>query len=149
MIYPILTAGVFVLDSAVKHFADKRLAEHTKHPRFFGLLTLEKYYNQGAAFGFLSGHPAALRGLQTVLFASVGTAYALLLRLPGKPVAKTGMALLTGGGASNFLDRCIRGYVVDYFHLNIGPKRFRRIIYNISDICIFLGAVLTVFGADE
>ncbi len=149
MIYPILTAGIFVLDSAVKHFADKRLDEHTKHPRFFGLLTLEKYYNRGAALGFLSGRPKLLRGLQAVLMFAVAAAYGFLLRLPGKPLAKTGMALLAGGGASNFLDRCTRGYVVDYFHLNIGPKRFRRVIYNISDLCIFIGSVLTVFGAEE
>lgn len=149
MIYPFLTVGVFLLDSAVKHFADTRLGERTKQPRLFGLLTLEKYYNRGAALGFLSGRPKLLRGLQAVLMLALTAAYGFLLRLPGKPLAKTGMALLAGGGASNFLDRCTRGYVVDYFHLNIGPKRFRRVIYNISDLCIFIGTALTILGAEE
>ena len=61
---------------------------------------------------------------------------------------KTGVALLLGGGLSNLYDRYTKGHVVDYFHINIGPKRLRNIIFNISDFCVFIGALLAVAGAE-
>lgn len=149
MIYPAITAAVFFLDSAVKHLADKHLDEGKKYPQPGGLLVIEKYYNRGAALGFLAGRPRLLLGLQASMMLAAGCACGVLARIPGKPLAKTGLALICGGGASNLLDRCARGYVVDYFHLNFGPGRFRRIIYNISDFCIFIGSVLTVLGIED
>jgi len=51
------------------------------------------------------------------------------------------LSLLAGGGASNTADRLRRGYVVDYFSFNVGPERFRNLVFNISDMGITLGAL--------
>ena len=58
------------------------------------------------------------------------------------------------GAALNFmvkkpnLLRYTKGHVVDYFHLNFGPKWLRAIVFNISDFCIFIGALLAVAGSE-
>ena len=58
------------------------------------------------------------------------------------------LALLLGGGLNNLYDRYTKGHVVDYFHLNFGPKWLRAIVFNISDFCIFIGALLAVAGSE-
>ena len=62
---------------------------------------------------------------------------------------KFGLSLLLGGAFSNTYDRLRRGYVVDYFRLNVPAKRIWNLIFNISDFCIVIGAVLVVLGEQE
>ena len=60
-----------------------------------------------------------------------------------------GLSLAIGGGANNFYDRAKRGYVVDYFSFRTPWKRLNQMIFNLSDLCIFLGSLLIVlFGKD-
>ena len=70
------------------------------------------------------------------------------MRLSGHALEETGVALLLGGGLNNLYDRYTKGHVVDYFHLNFGPKWLRAIVFNISDFCIFIGALLAVAGSE-
>ena len=149
MIYVLLTAGVFLLDYSIKYYMDKTYARKVRHPRLGGRIVLEKYYNHGAAFNFLDKKPHLMRGLHTAILVMAGVFYYFLFRFNGRRLEKTGMALLFGGGLSNLCDRYAKGYVVDYFHINIGPKWLRRIIFNISDFCIFIGALLAAAGLSE
>lgn len=57
--------------------------------------------------------------------------------------------MLFGGGLSNLYDRYTKGHVVDYFHINIGPKWLRNIIFNVSDFFIFLGVILAAIGSEK
>ena len=41
-------------------------------------------------------------------------------------------------------DRFGRGYVVDYFSVEIGP--LKKIIFNIGDIFVFIGSILFVIN---
>lgn len=54
---------------------------------------------------------------------------------------KAGLSLVLGGALGNLLDRARRGYVVDYITF---PRagRSKNIVYNLSDFCIFGGALL-------
>ena len=56
--------------------------------------------------------------------------------------------MLAGGGLSNLYDRYTKHLVVDYVRFQTGPKWFRRIIFNVSDFFIFIGAVLAVIGSE-
>ena len=57
--------------------------------------------------------------------------------------------MLAGGGLSNLYDRYTKHHVVDYVRFQTGPKWFRRIIFNVSDFFIFIGAVLAVIGSER
>ncbi|MDE7359775.1 MAG: signal peptidase II, partial [Lachnospiraceae bacterium] len=59
---------------------------------------------------------------------------------------KAGLALLLGGAYSNTYDRLTRKYVVDYVSFPVKNRRIRRIVFNISDFCIMIGALLLVLG---
>ena len=59
---------------------------------------------------------------------------------------RLGLALLLGGAASNAYDRIMKKEVTDYFRISIGSKRLERIIFNIGDMAIFVGGILTAIG---
>lgn len=148
MLYFLITAGVFLADLCIKYYIDKKYARKVQHPRLGGSIILEKYYNNGATLNLLSHRPKLMRLLHTIVLVTVGILSYFPMRLSGRPLEKTGIALLLGGGLSNLFDRYTKGHVVDYFHINIGPKPLRRIIFNISDFCIFIGALLSVIGQE-
>lgn len=149
MVYLLITIGVFLTDLIIKRFIDKKYARKVRHPRLGGKIILEKYYNNGATLNLLEKKPKLMRLLHSVAIVIVGVFSYFLMRMSGRPLEKTGVALLLGGGLSNLYDRYTKGHVVDYFHINIGPKRLRRIVFNISDFCIFIGALLAVVGSEQ
>ena len=55
-------------------------------------------------------------------------------------------ALALGGGACNLADRMRRGYVTDYFSFNVPWKKLRGLVFNLSDMFIAVGALLTAIG---
>lgn len=146
MIYPAIAAGAFLLDLILKTHIDKTYARSVQHPHLKGIVILEKYYNRGAALNLLSKRTNFLKFANTALLLVIGVFYYFSLRFSQSKTAKTGLSLLLGGGLSNLYDRYTKGYVIDYFRIHLGPKWLRRIIFNISDFCIFIGALLTVAG---
>lgn len=146
MIYLLITAGIFFLDGGIKRRIDKKYSRKVQHPHLRGAVILEKYYNDGAALNFLAKKPKLMRGIHTIVLAGVGICYYLLLHRNGKPLEKAGVAMLFGGGCSNLYDRYTKGHVVDYVRINKGPKWLKNIIFNVSDFCIFIGALMAVAG---
>ena len=78
------------------------------------------------------------------------------LRVLKKPLGKVqgilvrlGGALVLGGGLSNLNDRITKGYVTDYVSFNVKSEKLRRIVFNISDMCIAVGAVLAALGCKK
>jgi signal peptidase II len=107
--------------------------------------------------GFLSVGASLSPGVRTIVFTG-GTGLMLLAltvvairqRLRGWPAI--GLALFLAGGASNWIDRAVRGSVIDFLHIEIGP--IRTGVFNVADMAIMLGAALVVFvwfrqGSDE
>lgn len=64
----------------------------------------------------------------------------------GNKLSKAGLAMILGGGMSNYVDRRNKGYVTDYVSLNVKKKEIRKIAFNLSDACIAAGAVLWSVG---
>jgi signal peptidase II len=58
-------------------------------------------------------------------------------------LASTALALLVGGGASNWIDRLANeGRVVDFMILGIGSLRTG--VFNVADVAIMVGAGLLI-----
>ncbi|MCI8789255.1 MAG: signal peptidase II [Lachnospiraceae bacterium] len=51
-----------------------------------------------------------------------------------------------GGAFSNTYDRWKRRYVVDYLTFNVRWKPLGRVVFNLSDFCIMIGALCAVLG---
>ena len=57
------------------------------------------------------------------------------------------MSMMVGGGLSNLWDRIYKKHVVDYIRFDTPWKRFSRIVFNISDFFIFIGAAVSMLFA--
>ena len=56
-----------------------------------------------------------------------------------------GLSILIGGTFSNFIDRVIRGYVIDFITGTIFKKNLP--VYNLADFFIFIGSLLAIIFA--
>lgn len=55
--------------------------------------------------------------------------------------------MILGGGLNNYTERRRKGYVTDYASLNVENPKLKKVVFNISDLFIFTGALL--WGGSE
>jgi signal peptidase II len=126
-------------DRVTKHVATTALAGAPVRSYMADTIRLEYVENTG---GFLSLGANLPRGARTAVF-TVGTGVMLValagaavrLRWRGWPLLA--VVLVVAGGASNWLDRLVRGSVVDFINVGVGPLRTG--IFNIADVAIMAG----------
>ena len=144
MIFIVTTVFVFVLDYFVKRWAEREFAGKDRKKIGKSGFSLKFTKNYGFALNKLDKKPALVKGIHfavVVFLAWHGTAAAFFQK--GKEWVALGMAFVLGGGISNLYDRLKKGYVVDYLGLPGIPK----LLFNLSDLFVFLGAVI-VFVAE-
>ena len=59
----------------------------------------------------------------------------------------TRLDVISGGGLNNYTERRRKGYVTDYVSLNVENPKLKKVVFNISDLFIFTGALL--WGGSE
>ncbi len=139
--------AVFGADGIIKHYVEKKEEFDVPREAFSGRLWLRRHYNRGAAFGIGAGKPAFVTAVQGVLLSVSAACFAALLPKRGRIGLKAALGLILGGGASNFYDRLKRKHVVDYVSIPARWNFARRIVFNLSDVCILCGSLLlAVFG---
>ena len=112
-----------------------------------GLLLLRKHHNEGAFLNAGRTKRKLVAFVSIVLTLALTVVFLTTFSMKGSRLLKTGLALLLGGAYSNSYDRLHRHYVVDYVSFPVKNKAIRRIIFNISDFCIMIGALCMVFGS--
>jgi signal peptidase II len=140
-----LVAMTVGCDRVSKHFAAASLAGEPRQSFLADTVRLEYTENAGAFLGLGENWS---RTAQTAVF-TVGTglilcgliAAAFRFRLSGP--ALVGLALYLAGGVSNLIDRVVRGSVIDYMNVGVGPLRTG--IFNVADIAIMVGVGIFVF----
>ncbi len=146
MLLFILIAAVITVDLGIKD-----MIEHTEDDAFpreleglGGLVAIFKTHNPGLPFGQLARFPQLVREIPLAVASGAAGIFLWLFPRKGYRLQKLGLALSIGGAASNLYDRFVRGYVVDY--LNVRLARLKKVIFNIGDVCILLGAVIFLIG---
>lgn len=137
--------GIFGLEWKLKNHIEETGVEGETRRKCGGFLLIRKHHNRGA---FLNAGQRKRRlvMLISVLLTAVLTAvFILTLGSAGKGLLKWGLTLLLGGAYSNTYDRLMRKYVVDYVSFNV-PGRLNKVIFNVGDFCIMIGALLCVMG---
>lgn len=137
--------GTIGCDRVTKHLAEEALAGTAGRPYLADTVWLGYVENRG---GFLSVGAGLSPALRTVVFTG-GTALTLVVLIVvairykwgGWPAI--GVALFIAGGVSNWIDRAVRGSVVDFLNIGIGPVRTG--VFNVADVAIMLGAAIVVF----
>ena len=137
-------AATISCDRATKHIAATTLVGAPSQSYLADTLRFEYVENTGGFLSLGSDLPPALRtGLFTVGtgLTLLGTvAGAILFRWSGWPLL--GLTLFVAGGASNWLDRVVRGSVIDFINVGLGPLRTG--IFNVADVAIMLGVAIVV-----
>ena len=150
MIWTLLPGAVFLADGCLKKKAEEELKENEQIPVCKGHIVLRKCHNRGVAGG---GFADSTKKVEILTFFLLSGLWARLGALAGRrkcKAKKLGLALTIGGGMSNWYDRHKRGYVTDYISFRFGPEKFRRLVFNVSDFCIFFGlALLTAISCRE
>lgn len=114
-----------------------------------GRILIRRHHNRGVMLNFLQKWQPAVAVLSLALTAIVTVLFGLSFGMRGNNLLRVGLAFLLGGAFSNTYDRLKRKYVVDYLSFGIKWKKLRRIIFNISDFCIIIGALLAVVGISD
>lgn len=144
--YLAIIVGLFTLDFVIKSFIEhkRKLGDKTEHLK--GLIIIQKYHNKGA-FLNLGEKKQKLVGVISVLLCVFLTGvFVMSLGKYGSRPLRAGLAVLLGGAYSNTYDRLRQKYVVDYLSFNVPLKPIRQIVFNISDFCIMIGAMLSVIA---
>lgn len=142
----VILAGIFWGDFFLKNYIESHVDERDERVICRGKLLIRKHHNKGMMLNagqkrrrLVAVFSLAFTLILTVVFiASLGHRGNNLLRL--------GLALLLGGAFSNTYDRLHRGYVVDYVSFPVKWQAFRKIVFNCSDFCIIIGALLSALG---
>lgn len=144
--FAVLAAGIFVLDLLIKNHIEKSLEEGEEKPFCHGRLLIRRYHNKGAFLDAGAKRPAGVAMLSLGLTLFMTVVFLGTFSFRGNSTLKAGLAFLLGGAYSNTYDRLVRKYVVDYVSFPVKNRRFRRIVFNISDFCIMVGALLLALG---
>jgi len=97
--------------------------------------------NSGMAMGKYNGKYLYLY-VATVLSLAVFSFCANYIDFHHNVWFSIGLCTLIGGTIGNFIDRVLRGYVIDFITGRIGKLNLP--VYNIADLCIFIGGILTI-----
>lgn len=146
MIYVIITALIFITDSIIKYKIECDRKTGDVSPIFNGRLLLKKYHNTGAMLNLGAAKPKFMAIISLVFTAFMSGVFVATLGHKGRNVTKAGLALLLGGAFSNTYDRLCRKYVVDYISFPVKNDSIRKIVFNVSDFGIMIGAVFLIIG---
>ncbi len=146
MIFVIIVLSVFLGDLLLKKYVEDRLSEKETRYILGGRLRIRKFRNKGIALGGLSDYPVLIRRGTAGLILGLAIALAASLTRKGGNVRKTGLSLMLGGALCNWFDRFHQGAVTDYVSFSSRWKKISRLVFNLSDFCIFIGGILAVLG---
>lgn len=143
----ILSMTIFVLDLLIKNYIEKTGTEGEEKAVCGGKLLIRRYHNKGAFLDVGERRRDLVAVLSVVMTLGLTVLFVLTFSCKGGKLLKTGLAFLLGGAYSNTYDRLMRKYVVDYVSFPVKNKKIRNIVFNISDFCIMIGALLMVLGS--
>ncbi len=149
MAYIFIAAVIFFADLWIKNYVEREFPEEGERKKLKGFLRLRRHYNRGAFLNVGQRKRRVVAGLSVCLTACVLMLFILTLGTKGNTVLKTGLAMLLGGAFSNTYDRLKRKYVVDYFSFGVKWKWFSRMVFNISDFGIIIGALMAALSVYE
>lgn len=138
IIIALIIFAIILLDQIIKAVMINKSNEITI---LDGILALNYNGNTGIAFGIGNGN------LIGVIFTDI-LVISILLRFLIRQIenmncmSRISLSFIIAGGISNFIDRIIRGKVIDYIDISQMINEFP--IFNIADIFIVVGFIIFV-----
>jgi signal peptidase II len=141
----ILISLIFLVgcDHATKGVAKVELEGGSARELIRGVVDLRYVENTDIAFNLLRWIPETIRAPGLLVFGAITLVALGLLLLKGRDeprMRRLALVLVTAGAIGNYLDRAVRGYVVDFVHVRHWP------VFNVADVYLVAGYVLLAFG---
>lgn len=146
MKYVAVILGIFGLELGLKEYVERNKTEGVTEKKMHGALLIRKHHNRGAFLNAGQSRQKLVMLVSVLLTLVTTVVFVLTLGQAGSGLLKWGLTFFLGGAYSNTYDRMVRKYVVDYVSFNVPFQWLRRIIFNIGDFCIMIGALLMVIG---
>lgn len=128
------------IDQAIKGWIESQ--EQSGFPRpmknYGRWIHLYRDHNYGFPFGFLKEKQEVVRMFPLVVTSMLGGVYLYLKKCGKEPFVRLMLALSIGGSLSNLYDRRVRGYVVDYFSIQLGW--LKKVVFNLGDLFVIFGS---------
>ena len=140
--YLCIVALIFAGELGIKNYVENKRNAGEEKEICKGRILLRKYHNKGACMNLGEKKSNVVAGLSLILTAVLALVFLFTLTRHGNGWLKAGLILLLGGAFSNTYDRLKRKYVVDYFSFGVKWEPLRAIVFNISDFCILIGALI-------
>ncbi len=147
--FSLMAMAIFLLDLWIKNHIEHSRKEGAETAVCGGRLLIRRYHNKGAMLDAGAGRSSLVAALSVALTLGLTVLFVLTFSCKGSKMLKAGLALLLGGAYSNTYDRLVRKYVVDYVSFPVKNEKIRNVVFNISDFCIMIGALLMVLGSGE
>ena len=138
---------MFALDECIKQYVDKKrkTGECTRVGNT--CVMIEKFYNTGASLSMCKDYPRLVTGMHIFVMGALSGVYLCVQNRRDCRGLKLALSLMLGGGFSNLWDRIHKHHVVDYVRFRTPWKKLSKLVFNLSDFAIFLGAILTLIFA--
>ena len=140
IIAAIVSALILVADQITKYIVTVNMTLGESRPFLKGLLDFVYIYNEGGAWGFLSGYQWILltvTSIVIIIFITVLVKYGMQDKLLFWSVC-----LVLSGGLGNMIDRIFRGgKVVDFLHFEFMPD---FPVFNVADCSVVIGTGLLI-----
>lgn len=140
MIYILIAISIFLLEFGIKEWVEKTGKTEEEKEILNGKLLFRKYHNKGAFLDMGAAKSGIVAIVSLLLTLSMTLVFLMTFGMRGGRLMKLGLSFLLGGAYSNTYDRLHRKYVVDYLSFPVRNPAVRRIVYNLSDFCIMIGA---------
>lgn len=133
---------VIIIDQLTKWGVVKNMDKGQEIVIWDPIFSLYSHRNQGAAWGMMQGKFGLFTIITIVVIAAI--IYYFHKEGKGKPLFQTSLMLLLGGAIGNFIDRVLRGEVVDFASFWIPIINYDFPIFNIADMALTFGVITMI-----
>lgn len=141
-LYYLLSIIIIVLDQLTKWIIVKAMDLYESIPVITDFFYITSSRNRGAAWGILQGQMILFYVITLIVI--VGVVYFMSRYAKDSIWLGLGLSLILGGAIGNFIDRILRGEVVDFLDFYIFNYHFP--IFNVADSSLCVGVVLIIIA---
>lgn len=142
--FVLIALSVLVIDHVTKWIVMSEMTLHQSVEIIPGFLRLSFVRNTGVAFGLFDDVQSGWKQYVLAVMAIVAVIFIVIysLRMPANRVLlRWALSIIMGGIIGNFIDRIVRGFVVDFIEFHI-RESFYWPTFNAADSAITIGIVL-------
>lgn len=142
--YYLLAVLILALDLLTKWWIRSSFELHQSLEIIPGYLRIIRVHNTGVAFGLFADFHSSWKPYLLALMAVVAVVVIVIYsaRMPsGRIMLQLALAVTMGGILGNFIDRIVRGFVVDFIEFHIHDS-FYWPTFNVADSAITVGIAL-------